>query len=1340
MADLHHLPSFSWTGTDLADSFQLFQQRMDIFFKLKGVKDEHKVSYILLATGDEGMRRFNSWNLTNDERKQPNTVFNAFLEQLEPADSFRVCRLTLSQYKQQPGESIDVFINRCRLLARKCKLSEADLNDRILELLIASTPFEDFQKDLLSKDDKFTLGEAIQLGRTYEATAAHAQRLHNLNNTDENGATAAVAAIRKGKDSNKKPHRHAKNHAETEKRKESLCKCCGCSHRFGKEHCPARNSTCDKCKRKGHWGTVCLAKENARSKSSKARKVDSLVDETHDLEHQLQVFNFDSLDAPGPHTEAYTILQISLQNTPGIHNFKVKVDTGAQANTMPYRTFAKMFPEHVDKAGTPLPGVLERTNQILSAYNNTTIPCAGTLDLNCKAENSTWQIVQFHVVDVAGPAILGLASCIHMKVVSLHCAIEHNKKTISSVQDLVKYYPEMFDKIGKFPTVQNLQLDPSVPSHIDAPRRTPIALQDKIKQELDNMVAQDVIRKIEEPTEWVSSLTYVTKGDGSLRVCLDPRHLNKALIRPVHKMKTLEELNYQFRNAKVFSKLDAKAGYWAVPLNEASQKLTTFQTPFGRFCFKRLPFGLSVSQDLFQMEMDRILEQCEGVCGIADDIVIYGKDDKEHDQNLIAFMETAKKHGLTLNSKKCTIKQTQVSFFGNVYTANGIHPDPKKIQDLLDMPEPSNKTELQSFMGFMTYLSSYVHNFSTKTAVLRDLLKKDSAYIWEAHHKKSFDSLKEEVSTNSVLRYYDPSKPVYVHCDASLRGLGAALLQPDSENELRPVTFASKSLTDVEQRYACIERELLAIVFAVKRFHTYLYGRTFNVITDHKPLVMICDKSLTAAPARLQRMMIQLQGYNFKIQYLKGTENQIADGLSRLPTNTSRNTINLDIRVDPIRFADHKVEQLRQQTAGDITFNQLKDTIIQGWPDTIQEVPTAVRTYWSVRDQLSVNNGIIMKGQQVVIPPSMQGDILAKIHTPHLGIEKSKLLAKDTVYWPSVNKDIEQLVQSCKQCQAQKPSQQAEPLHPHELPARAWANIAADLFEHDNKQYLLIVDYYSKFPIVRKLPTPAPSTVIIDTLKLLFSEMGIPDKLVSDNGPHFISEKFKDFASTWNFAHITSSPRRAQGNGLVERNVQTAKNILTKATEAGTDPYLALLYWRTVPISNKLPSPAELLMQRRMQSTLPSNIANSLPDQDVVRHELETRQQQQKACFDKHARTTDLPKLTPGQQVRVEQPSGRWDPATVVSTHSYRSYLVRDKNGTTIRRNRQNIREVPPAPSHTQTARPASPVREPPPTQSNTPRAHPTTPAQNRTTNGNNPRGRTTRCGRATKPPERLDL
>jgi transposase InsO family protein len=194
------------------------------------------------------------------------------------------------------------------------------------------------------------------------------------------------------------------------------------------------------------------------------------------------------------------------------------------------------------------------------------------------------------------------------------------------------------------------------------------------------------------------------------------------------------------------------------------------------------------------------------------------------------------------------------------------------------------------------------------------------------------------------------------------------------------------------------------------------------------------------------------------------------------------------------------------------------------------------------------------------------------------------------------------------------------------------------------------VDYYSKFPIARKLPVPAPSTVVIDYLKCVFSEFGIPERIVTDNGPHFISEHFKKFASDWNFDHVTTSPRRAQGNGFVERNVQTIKNIIQKAQESKTDPILALLHWRTVPICATIPSPAKLLMSRRLRTTLLTSISNADRNRDEIQEQFMQRQISQKTQFDRHARKTEYPPLYPGQHVRVQHHvTGYWNPAVVVS-------------------------------------------------------------------------------------------
>ena len=229
-----------------------------------------------------------------------------------------------------------------------------------------------------------------------------------------------------------------------------------------------------------------------------------------------------------------------------------------------------------------------------------------------------------------------------------------------------------------------------------------------------------------QPTDWVSSIVYSRKSSGQLRICLDPKDLNKAVKRPHYRTHTLDEVTHKLAGAKIFSKLDARHGYWSVSLDDESSLKTTFNSPFGRFCFTRLPFGLNLSQDVFQERMDNILEHCTGTMSIADDVGVFGKDEAEHDANLHNLMKTARRHGLVFNIDKCEIKRQSLKFFGLVFDAEGAHPDPKRIRDIEQMRRPVNSTELQEFLGIAMYMSPFLPKLSQQTAPLRDLLKKEA--------------------------------------------------------------------------------------------------------------------------------------------------------------------------------------------------------------------------------------------------------------------------------------------------------------------------------------------------------------------------------------------------------------------------------------------------------------------------------------------------------------------------------------------------------------------------------------------------------------------------------------
>ncbi|CAC5363141.1 unnamed protein product [Mytilus coruscus] len=354
---------------------------------------------------------------------------------------------------------------------------------------------------------------------------------------------------------------------------------------------------------------------------------------------------------------------------------------------------------------------------------------------------------------------------------------DHEKReSNSNPDDPVKSFPKVFTGLGCLEKPYHIKIDSSVNPVINPPRMIPAALRENLKGKLKEMEDKEVIRKVDEPTDWVNALVVVEKPKtGKLRICLVPRNLNKAIKREHFALLTIEDITTRLTGAKYLSKLDCNDGYWQLRMDKDSQLLTTFNSPFGR---------------------------CQEV-------------------------------GLTLNAEKCKFGVKVVTYIRHTLNADGVRPDQRKIRAIEEMPAPTDKKGVQQLQGTINYLAKFVPKMSAQQA---------------------FEKLKDIITKNPVLSFYDVPKPVTVSCDASQYGLGAMLIQDN-----KPVAYAPRSLTDAESRYANIERELLGVLFGLERFNDYTYGKHINVESDHKPLEMIVRKSLGCAPPRLQRMLLRLQ-------------------------------------------------------------------------------------------------------------------------------------------------------------------------------------------------------------------------------------------------------------------------------------------------------------------------------------------------------------------------------------------------------------------------------------------------------------------------------------------------
>ena len=405
----------------------------------------------------------------------------------------------------------------------------------------------------------------------------------------------------------------------------------------------------------------------------------------------------------------------------------------------------------------------------------------------------------------------------------------------------------------------------------------------------------------------------------------------------------------------------------------------------------------------------------------------------DHDCNLVNLLKRARSVNLKFNKNKLRLKLDQVTYMGQLFTSEGLKPDPIKVEAIASMPRPDDKRAVQRLLGCVNYLSRFMPQLSKVSEPLRKLTEKNVMFTWDSSQEEAFQAIKSMISSAPLLKYYDVASETTIQCDASESGLGATLLQ-----EGQPVAFASRSLSTVERQYAQIEKECLAIVFACSRFNQYLHGRELTTVeTDHKPLVPIFQKSIHSAPKRLQRMLLRLQRYNLNVTYLPCSQMYIADMLSRgylqVDRTQCKRTPEYQIfqlkqeqqlfeeiasinQVDYMRLSEGTHQQIKQCTLADPTLQTLMNTVTTGWPVSKEDVPPCIREYWNYKEELTVQDGVLYKGMKVMVPISMRPQMIARVHSSHLGPDACVCRARDVLFWPSMAGQIKEQVQNCEVC------------------------------------------------------------------------------------------------------------------------------------------------------------------------------------------------------------------------------------------------------------------------------------------------------------------------------------
>ncbi|XP_061735502.1 uncharacterized protein K02A2.6-like [Nerophis ophidion] len=794
-------------------------------------------------------------------------------------------------------------------------------------------------------------------------------------------------------------------------------------------------------------------------------------------------------------------------------------------------------------------------------------------------------------------------------------------------------------------------------------RPVPYALKEAVEREVERLESEKVISKIE-TSEWAAPIVTVPKVDKTIRICGDYKvSVNQCIEEQTYPLPNTEDLFATLAGGTSFSKLDPSHAYQQLQLDKESEKYLTINTHKGLYKYHRLSYGVSSAPAIFQSVMDQILQGMDHVTCFLDDILVTASSEEEHLTRLDNVLTRLEKHGIRVKLSKCQFFQSSVEYLGHRIDKTGLHPTEEKVTAITNAPEPTNVTELKSFLGLLNYYSRFLQNPSTVLKPLHNLLKKDSKWIWTVECAKVFEDAKQLLLQNKVLVHYNTRLPLRIACDASPYGVGAVISHVTEDGEERPVAFASRTLTEPERKYAQIEKEALAIIFGVKKFHKYLYGRKFTLITDHKPLLAILGpKSAvpTLAALRMQRWALILMAYNYEVEYKKSADHANADALSRLPRVGMNNTA-VEGSIFYFSYLDELpvcAKDIESATLKDPVLSKVWNYTLNGWPSYVQDA--ALRPYFVRRQELSADQGCILWGQRVIIPPGYRQSLLEDLHHEHPGICRIKALARSYLWWPGCDGEIQELVNKCSVCQAVQKMPAVAPLHPWRWPERVWQRIHIDFAEKDKQYFLVVIDSHSKWLEV----FPMSSTTSHNTIKVLrglFASYGPPEELVSDNGPQLVAKEFTQFLESNGVKHTAVPAYHPASNGAAERSVQILKRSLMKnVLEADSKSSLSLshrlsnflLMYRSTPHTVTGRTPAELFLKRQLRTRF------SLLKPDLARR-IEGKQAAQKLYHDK--RPPPIRFFLEGEVVRIRNFRDgveKWSKAKILKRLGTVTYLI----------------------------------------------------------------------------------
>ncbi|XP_058456818.1 uncharacterized protein K02A2.6-like [Malaya genurostris] len=1080
-----------------------------------------------------------------------------------PMTSIPYDRYVFRNLKQENDESVDKFVSRLKERGRLCEYGAA-LDIRITEQVFDRCQMDELREMILKKK-LMTVREIVEEARILETVKRNREQM----------AKGIIST-------------EAENiNLVTNSKKKDACFRCGQKGHFANDKgCPARGKECGKCKLVGHFKKMCRTKATKTS-SSKRKQVLYVESEKSGCSS-----NSDDCDSEddGSNNEIQQICVIGADHdivtcyTGGVKMNWI-IDSGAYVNVINRNTWKELRKKGCKTSSE------KKSKNILRVYGDGSLKVHKVIKADIATKEKTVHHEIYVVDSDRGGNLLSKKSSMELGILEIHGKVFN----ISAKEE---------PPIGKLKGVQvELKINTAVNPVQQPCRRLPIPLQKLVEAKLEDLLRQDIIEPAPLNISWASPLVVTPKNGGrSVRLCVDMRRANNAIIPERHPLPTFDEIMPYLEGSRFFSKIDLVKAFHQIELTPSSRTITTFVTPNAYYRYKRLMFGMNCSAEVFQREIERVLRGLKGTKVFIDDILVFARTKKDHAARVKSVLSRLELHGLTVNLEKCQIGKPSVIFMGHSLSEKGILPMNDKVDAIQRFRNPRNVKELRSFMGLVNYVGKFIPNLSTISSPLRNMLHKHTKFQWTSAEMQSFEKIKRAMSNTQHLAYYSVHNPTTLVTDASEHGLGAVLLQR-VEGKLRPISFASKSLTTTERKYSTLDKEALSVVWATERFQMYLKGLEFTILTDHKPLVGIFNE--TSIPNKRQESwVLRMQEYRYRIRHVPGEIN-IADPLSRLSVSLGEKTF--DKASEDVLCAIVEINRPAAVSMTEIILASEEDHEIQDVRKALQTDiwEENLKKYASFKSELVFAKEILLRKDRIVVPKKLRETVIALSHVGHPGREKMKRRLRAAVWWPAMDGDAEKCCKECIECQLVAPYDKPEPLRIRELPKAPWVHLSGDfLGPLPNGYYLFVlIDLYSRYTVVEPT-TRTTSSEVIRILKNVFTRLGLPFMLTFDNAKNFSSQELKEYCVDYDIKLKHTTPYWPSANGEVERQNRSILKVLKISKQNGTDWKEAIqdyIYmYSLTPHSVTNVAPAQLMFGRRFRDLIP-NFYNYVSEDDEMR-------------------------------------------------------------------------------------------------------------------------------------------